>query len=151
MWRQTGSELRVLADAFAASPGRIRVRQRAEQVDVSTLDMEKFWALLRSLFEVFKNFAIKYPLLRNKFNFPFESTERTNHPWKNSGALFLLQRCGNFSYTPKSLTTCSSADTMVSSVHTQSGNFWKAIEKLLTFKNSQCGNCVNFRTWVSKK
>ena len=51
VWRQTGSELRVLADAFAASPGRLRVRQRAEQVDVGTLDMEKFWALLRSLFE----------------------------------------------------------------------------------------------------
>ena len=52
MWRQTGFELRALADAFAASPGRVRVRQRAEQVDVSNLDREKFWALLKGLFEV---------------------------------------------------------------------------------------------------
>jgi len=52
VWRQTGSELRALADAFQASPGRVRVRQRAEQVDVSNLDMEKFWALLKGLFEV---------------------------------------------------------------------------------------------------
>ena len=52
MWRQTGSELRALADAFQASPGRVRVRQRAEQVDVTNLDMEKFCALLKGLFEV---------------------------------------------------------------------------------------------------
>jgi len=51
MWRQTGSELRALADAFQASPGRVRVRQRAEQVDVTNLDMEKFCALLKGLFE----------------------------------------------------------------------------------------------------
>lgn len=51
VWRQTGFELRALADAFAASPGRVRVRQRAEQVDVSNLDREKFWALLKGLFE----------------------------------------------------------------------------------------------------
>ena len=68
MWRQTGSELRVLADAFAASPGRVRVRQRAEQVDVSTLDMEKFWALLKGLFEVRDIFNSK---LRNSTFIPF--------------------------------------------------------------------------------
>ena len=52
MWRQTGRELQALADAFARSPGRALVRQQAEQVDVRSLDMEKFWALLRGLFEV---------------------------------------------------------------------------------------------------
>ena len=52
VWRQTGRELQVLADAFGRSPGRLLVRQRAEQVDVRTLDMEKFWSLLKALFEV---------------------------------------------------------------------------------------------------
>ena len=52
MWRQTGRELQVLADAFGRSPGRLLVRQRAEQVDVRTLDMDKFWSLLKALFEV---------------------------------------------------------------------------------------------------
>ena len=52
VWRQTGRELQALADAFARSPGRALVRQQAEQVDVRSLDMEKFWALLRGLFEV---------------------------------------------------------------------------------------------------
>merc|ERR1719219_3046045 len=51
VWRQTGRELQILADAFARSPGRICVRQRAEQVDVRGLDMEKFGALLKGLFE----------------------------------------------------------------------------------------------------
>ena len=52
VWRQTGRELQVLADAFGRSPGRLLVRQRAEQVDVRTLDMDKFWSLLKALFEV---------------------------------------------------------------------------------------------------
>ena len=52
VWRETGRELQALADAFARSPGRNLVRQRAEQVDVSTLDKEKFWSLLTALFEV---------------------------------------------------------------------------------------------------
>jgi len=51
VWRQTGRELQVLADAFGRSPGRLLVRQRAEQVDVRTLDMDKFWSLLKALFE----------------------------------------------------------------------------------------------------
>jgi len=50
VWRQTGRELQALADAFGRSPGRLLVRQRAEEVDIRTLDREKFWSLLKALF-----------------------------------------------------------------------------------------------------
>lgn len=50
VWRQTGRELQALADAFSRSPGRLLVRQRAEEVDVRSLDREKFWSLLKALF-----------------------------------------------------------------------------------------------------
>ena len=59
VWRETGRELQALADAFARSPGRILVRQRAEQVDVSTLDRKKFWSLLKELFAVCNAFILE--------------------------------------------------------------------------------------------
>ena len=52
MWRQTGRELRTMADAFARSQERALVLEQAEQVDVTSLDREKFWELLKGLFEV---------------------------------------------------------------------------------------------------
>ena len=70
MWRQTGRELQALADAFARSPGRALVRQQAEQVDVRSLDMEKFWALLRGLFEVsLFNTTVKISIFWCEINF----------------------------------------------------------------------------------
>ena len=52
MWRQAGSDLKVLAEQFAHSRERELVRRRAEQVDVATLDMHKFMELLKELFQV---------------------------------------------------------------------------------------------------
>lgn len=51
LWRQTGRELQVLADAFAHSHERRLVRQRAEQVDITNLNQEKFFSLLQNLFQ----------------------------------------------------------------------------------------------------
>ena len=43
-----------MADAFARSQERALVLEQAEQVDVTSLDREKFWELLKGLFEVNK-------------------------------------------------------------------------------------------------
>ena len=55
MWRQAGSDLKALAEQFAHSRERELVRRRAEQVDVASLDMQKFMELLKELFQVRRN------------------------------------------------------------------------------------------------
>lgn len=52
VWRQTGRELQALAEDFARSRGRALVLQQAQQVNVTSLDKEKFCGLLEGLFEV---------------------------------------------------------------------------------------------------
>ena len=52
IWRETGRELQTLADTFAHSNERILVRERAAQVDISTIDKDKFFAMLKELFQV---------------------------------------------------------------------------------------------------
>ena len=52
VWRQTGRELQALAEDFARSRGRALVLQQAQQVNVTSLDREKFCGLLEGLFEV---------------------------------------------------------------------------------------------------
>jgi len=51
IWRQTGRDLQILADQFARSHERLLVRQIAEEVDFSTLNKEKFIAMLTELFK----------------------------------------------------------------------------------------------------
>lgn len=51
VWRQTGRELQALAEDFARSRGRALVLQQAQQVNVTSLDREKFCGLLEGLFE----------------------------------------------------------------------------------------------------
>jgi len=51
IWQQTGRDLQILADRFAQSHERLLVRQRAEQVDISTLNKDKFIAMLSELFK----------------------------------------------------------------------------------------------------
>lgn len=50
-WRQAGRDLQLLADEFCRSRERDQVRWRAEQVDIRSLTMNKFMALLNELFE----------------------------------------------------------------------------------------------------
>ena len=52
IWRQTGRELQALAEDFARSRGRALVLQQAQQVNVTSLNKEKFCGLLEGLFEV---------------------------------------------------------------------------------------------------
>ena len=52
VWRETGRELQVLADAFARSNERLLVRERAAQVDILTIDKDKFFAMMAELFQV---------------------------------------------------------------------------------------------------
>ena len=52
VWRETGRELQVLADAFARSNERLLVRERASQVDILTIDKDKFFAMMAELFQV---------------------------------------------------------------------------------------------------
>jgi len=51
IWRQTGRDLQILADQFAQSHERLLVRQLAEEVDFTSLDKEKFIAMLAELFK----------------------------------------------------------------------------------------------------
>ena len=51
IWRQTGRALQILADQFARSHERLMVRQRAEQVDISSLTKDKFLSMLSELFK----------------------------------------------------------------------------------------------------
>ena len=44
---QAEREFQALAEEFSRSPERTLVFEQAEQVDVSSLDKEKFWALLK--------------------------------------------------------------------------------------------------------
>lgn len=51
IWRQTGRDLQILADQFARSHERLLVRQLAEEVEFTTLDKQKFIAMLSELFK----------------------------------------------------------------------------------------------------
>ena len=51
-WTRAGQELRQLADAFARSRERQHVRQRAEKVQLESLNFEQFFLLLQELFQV---------------------------------------------------------------------------------------------------
>nr|ADD24081.1 Apoptosis regulator BAX [Lepeophtheirus salmonis] len=51
LWRRTGRELQSLADEFVRTQEREQVRILADSVDVVSLNMEKFFALLRELFQ----------------------------------------------------------------------------------------------------
>ena len=51
VWRQTGRDLKVLADQFANSIERIRVQERAEQVVIESLNKEKFFSMMNELFQ----------------------------------------------------------------------------------------------------
>ena len=59
VWRETGRELQVLADAFARSNERLLVRERASQVDILTIDKDKFFAMMAELFQV-KNLGLLF-------------------------------------------------------------------------------------------
>jgi len=51
IWRQTGRDLKFLADQFANSIERIRVQERAEQVNIESLNREEFFSMLTELFQ----------------------------------------------------------------------------------------------------
>merc|ERR1712156_13789 len=51
IWRQTGRDLKFLADQFANSVESIRVQERAEQVNIESLSREEFFSMLNELFQ----------------------------------------------------------------------------------------------------
>ena len=51
LWRQTGRDLKLLADQFANSVERLRVQERAEQVNIESLNKTKFFSMMNELFQ----------------------------------------------------------------------------------------------------
>ena len=67
IWRQTGRDLQQLADRFARSRERQLVRLRADQVDVATLDVDKFKVKFRSLLSLLNSFYASVLRIRDLF------------------------------------------------------------------------------------